>query len=425
MSSLLSSHVSLWGSHPGHNKFIVLLSPDGTPIAVWYFPQRPFYLQPLLGKVLPRTGSTNITAGAIFGHSNVGHIVTQSKPQNWRTFLTPLFGFWWRDKARYLPEVLEVLGKAYWRPWEEGLTFQTDENTWDAVLMPNWDYFLSFLYAWARIRTWPLSTRKPRLCPLRTHRTIHRCNHVKQKADAVWCCFSKSIHISRRVGSARCSFPRDCVSASVGRPSTSFNSSRDIEGENRDPIWCLDMCAHMRFWLMKTYMMKRWWYWSINVWYLNMLWYDMICFCLWCATFSISLFGLLSFWGWAEPLAFIAQLILRARRQTGWHTRLRSWNVHSPKVWSLRWSSENVALVILCRSSVAFTAAFGIGSGSHTSSLTREAHLDNVEMGLLRSRSGSSSVGSWQWGCRSIAEWVLLGSFYGAFMVQTWFHVFR
>ena len=66
-----------------------------------------------------------------------------------------------------------------------------------------------------------------------------------------------------------------------------------------------------------------------------MIWYDMICFCLWCATFSISLFGLLSFWGWAEPLAFIAQLILRARRQTGWHTRLRSWNVHSPKVWSL------------------------------------------------------------------------------------------
>ena len=41
----LSSHVSLWGSHLGHNKFIVLLSPDGTPIAVWYFPQRPSYLQ--------------------------------------------------------------------------------------------------------------------------------------------------------------------------------------------------------------------------------------------------------------------------------------------------------------------------------------------------------------------------------------------
>jgi hypothetical protein len=48
--------------HPhtiGHNKFIVLCETDGTtltPIAVW-------------------TGSTNITEGAIFGHSNVGHVV--------------------------------------------------------------------------------------------------------------------------------------------------------------------------------------------------------------------------------------------------------------------------------------------------------------------------------------------------------------
>ena len=38
-----------------HNKFIVLLDGD-TPVAVW-------------------TGSTNISAGGIFGHSNVGHIV--------------------------------------------------------------------------------------------------------------------------------------------------------------------------------------------------------------------------------------------------------------------------------------------------------------------------------------------------------------
>ncbi|QWP75896.1 hypothetical protein J5226_20155 [Lysobacter sp. K5869] len=38
-----------------HNKFIVLLKGD-TPIAVW-------------------TGSTNVSAGGIFGHSNVGHIV--------------------------------------------------------------------------------------------------------------------------------------------------------------------------------------------------------------------------------------------------------------------------------------------------------------------------------------------------------------
>lgn len=38
-----------------HNKFIVLLK-DGKPISVW-------------------TGSTNISAGGIFGHSNVGHVV--------------------------------------------------------------------------------------------------------------------------------------------------------------------------------------------------------------------------------------------------------------------------------------------------------------------------------------------------------------
>jgi phosphatidylserine/phosphatidylglycerophosphate/cardiolipin synthase-like enzyme len=38
-----------------HNKFIVLLK-GGTPLAVW-------------------TGSTNISAGGIFGHSNVGHVI--------------------------------------------------------------------------------------------------------------------------------------------------------------------------------------------------------------------------------------------------------------------------------------------------------------------------------------------------------------
>ncbi len=38
-----------------HNKFIVLMK-DGAPVAVW-------------------TGSTNLSAGGIFGHSNVGHVV--------------------------------------------------------------------------------------------------------------------------------------------------------------------------------------------------------------------------------------------------------------------------------------------------------------------------------------------------------------
>jgi hypothetical protein len=38
-----------------HNKFIILLQ-DGKPVAVW-------------------TGSTNVSLGGIFGHSNVGHVV--------------------------------------------------------------------------------------------------------------------------------------------------------------------------------------------------------------------------------------------------------------------------------------------------------------------------------------------------------------
>ena len=71
---------------PGHNKFIIRTSPDGTT-AVWQEPQgakrgcnacfrdgRPLRA-PFCA--VPRTGSTNITAGAIFGHSNVGHILSQ------------------------------------------------------------------------------------------------------------------------------------------------------------------------------------------------------------------------------------------------------------------------------------------------------------------------------------------------------------
>lgn len=45
------------GGAQKHNKFIVLLE-DGRPVAVW-------------------TGSTNLSAGGIFGHSNVGHVVRE------------------------------------------------------------------------------------------------------------------------------------------------------------------------------------------------------------------------------------------------------------------------------------------------------------------------------------------------------------
>jgi phosphatidylserine/phosphatidylglycerophosphate/cardiolipin synthase-like enzyme len=43
-----------------HNKFLVLVDPANGPVAVW-------------------TGSTNITPGALWGHSNVGHLVTDQK----------------------------------------------------------------------------------------------------------------------------------------------------------------------------------------------------------------------------------------------------------------------------------------------------------------------------------------------------------
>lgn len=53
-----------------HNKFIILLE-DGAPIAVW-------------------TGSTNISAGGIFGHSNVGHII-------WDRTVARSFLEYWKD----------------------------------------------------------------------------------------------------------------------------------------------------------------------------------------------------------------------------------------------------------------------------------------------------------------------------------------
>ncbi len=60
-------------SYIAHNKFIVLLK-DGEPTEVW-------------------TGSTNITEGGIFGHSNVGHIVRDSQiAQSYIEYWTRLSG---------------------------------------------------------------------------------------------------------------------------------------------------------------------------------------------------------------------------------------------------------------------------------------------------------------------------------------------
>eukprot|EP00746_Dinoflagellata_sp_MGD_P067711 gnl/MRDRNA2_/MRDRNA2_27952_c0_seq1.p1 gnl/MRDRNA2_/MRDRNA2_27952_c0~~gnl/MRDRNA2_/MRDRNA2_27952_c0_seq1.p1 ORF type:complete len:875 (-),score=154.36 gnl/MRDRNA2_/MRDRNA2_27952_c0_seq1:82-2706(-) len=61
-SGLLSADCVIERTKPlssiSHNKFFILISPTEEPVAVW-------------------TGSTNITSGAIFGHSNVGHVVRE------------------------------------------------------------------------------------------------------------------------------------------------------------------------------------------------------------------------------------------------------------------------------------------------------------------------------------------------------------
>lgn len=59
-----------------HNKFLVLTH-KGQPVAVW-------------------TGSTNITLGAIYGHSNVGHLVRSRE-------VAAQFDRYWRNLKDGLP----------------------------------------------------------------------------------------------------------------------------------------------------------------------------------------------------------------------------------------------------------------------------------------------------------------------------------
>jgi len=68
-----------------HNKFIVLLEGDH-PVAVW-------------------TGSTNISAGGIFGHSNVGHIVWDS------AVAAKYLAYWQRLAANLTPTKLRAPNK--------------------------------------------------------------------------------------------------------------------------------------------------------------------------------------------------------------------------------------------------------------------------------------------------------------------------
>ena len=69
-----------------HNKFIVLLDGD-TPVAVWM-------------------GSTNISAGGIFGHSNVGHIVWDQE------VATKYLDYWQRLADNLTPTKLRAPNKA-------------------------------------------------------------------------------------------------------------------------------------------------------------------------------------------------------------------------------------------------------------------------------------------------------------------------
>lgn len=64
-----------------HNKFIVLVE-DGKPVAVW-------------------TGSTNITPGGIYGHSNVGHLVTDE------AVAARYLGYWQQLAADPEPEHMQ------------------------------------------------------------------------------------------------------------------------------------------------------------------------------------------------------------------------------------------------------------------------------------------------------------------------------
>jgi len=74
-----------------HNKFIVLLK-DGKPVQVW-------------------TGSTNITDGGIFGHSNVGHIVRDPR-------VAAAYLRYWK-KLRTDPEMNRSPAKDEIRPWTD------------------------------------------------------------------------------------------------------------------------------------------------------------------------------------------------------------------------------------------------------------------------------------------------------------------
>ncbi|CAE7354176.1 Top3a, partial [Symbiodinium pilosum] len=118
-SGLLNSGGIFYRTRPAtaisHNKFIIRTSPDGTT-AVW-------------------TGSTNITAGAIFGHSNVGHILSQHDIcQKYRA---------------YWEKLLEDPDKKDFAKFNEELSPLPEENNWSELVLFSprlrWADALSFM----------------------------------------------------------------------------------------------------------------------------------------------------------------------------------------------------------------------------------------------------------------------------------------
>lgn len=217
-------------------------------------------------------------------------------------------------------------------------------------------FFFPFLNVWARVsvRTWPLSTRRPHLCLLRTHRTTHRWPKFRLPHSSLqwWygipdgfktcqtsaqpiqsreaeqaesrCCQKAVFFVNRSIFEIlqenwkRVVLFSPRLRLGLGRP---FDMFREIVIPF-EALTCAVCCANASESLFdKIYdeIMKFWWYSSINkVW---------IWICRWicedfCSFLSFFFHFVLVFWGWAEPLAFIAQLILRARHQGDYQTGL-------------------------------------------------------------------------------------------------------
>ena len=173
-------------------------------------------------------------------------------------------------------------------------------------------FSVSFLNVWARIsvRTWPLLTRRPHPCPLRTHRTTHRwpkfrlphscCNDgmvFRMVQNVSNECTANPIRWSRKsrkqMLSESCMEAVFCESIHTRYPSGELEARGALFPEiafrpwsalrhlsrNRDHILSFDMCcanaSESLFDKIYDEIMKFWWYSSINkvwLWIYYMIW---------------------------------------------------------------------------------------------------------------------------------------------------------